>query len=170
MTLRELPALNGITLDKGTWEERDAKKYRSIAGKAMFMVTKMLTEAAYAVCELTKFYKEPEQIHCEALIYLAGYLKQEGKKIMLNFRPPREIYFRDLVDANFTNEREERKSVTGRIYSLGGCTIVWNFKTQTCTALLSTEAEYYAKSQGGQELLFIQDMLRKIEVSKDSRF
>ena len=47
--LRKSPASDRMTLDSGTGEEIDAKKYRSIVGKAMFVVTKILIEAANAV-------------------------------------------------------------------------------------------------------------------------
>ena len=74
---------------------------------------------------------------------------------MLTLRPPKEMHFVILVNANFATKREERKSVTGGIYMLGGCIIAWNSKTQSQTAISLTEAEYYTISQGAQELSFL---------------
>ena len=49
-----------------------------------------------------------------------------------------------LVDAAYANVKPKRKSTTGYYVALAGAAVVYRSKTQTQTALSSTEAEFYA--------------------------
>ena len=72
------------------------------------------------------------------------------------------MQFLGLVNANYATDKDERKSVSGGIFTLGGSIIGWSSKSQGRTALSSTEAEYYSVTLGSQELLFIQNILMEI--------
>ena len=60
---RKIPMPDGVILEAGSEEEKDGSKNCSIAGKAVFVRTKMLIEAANAVRELAKHFKQPKQEH-----------------------------------------------------------------------------------------------------------
>jgi hypothetical protein len=47
-------------------------------------------------------------------------------------------------DTNYDGDVDDKKSVSGHTYLLGGGAILWNSKKQTTTGLSSTEAEYTA--------------------------
>lgn len=51
------------------------------------------------------------------------------------------------ADANFAENRVDRKSNSGFIFKLFGGTISWRCKKQTCVATSTTEAEYVALSK-----------------------
>ena len=115
----------------------------------------MMIEAANAVCELTRLYKELKKEHWDALIYLVKYLKQEQENIKLTIRPPKVIQFVKMVAANFATENEERKIVTGGIFTIEGSIIGQSLKTQSCTAIFSMETEYDTMSHGAPKLLLV---------------
>ena len=54
------------------------------------------------------------------------------------------------------------KSVTGYNITIGKGSVSWSSKTQKFTSLSSTEAEYYAASSAGQEILFVRHLLQDI--------
>jgi len=54
------------------------------------------------------------------------------------------------------------KSTSGFLIQYGGGSVAWMSKRQPVTALSSTEAEYYAASSCGQEILFLRHLLRDI--------
>jgi len=85
-------------------------------------------------------------------------------------RPPKEMRFVVLVDANFATNKDERKSVSGAIYTLGGSIIGWTSKLQGRLAVSTTKAEYYAASIGSQELLFVRNILKELNILKDPGF
>lgn len=165
--MQKSPAPAGQILKKDTGEEHNGPKYWFIVGKAMFVVTKTLIKAANVAQELTKFYKEPRKGHWEALGYLAGYLKREHDNITLTFRPPEEMRLIGLVNAKFATDWTDQKSMTGGIYMLGGSIVSWSSKSQTWTAISTTEPEYYTISQGAEKLLFVCSMLQELGVLED---
>ena len=148
----------------------DGSQYRSIVGKAMYITTKFLIEAANAVREMTNFFKAPKKEHWEALEYFIGYLKGQKGQLKLTLRTPLETRFIGLVDANFGTDKDNRKSVTGAIYTLGGCIVSWTSKSQGRSALSSTEAEYYAISLGCQELSFVRSLMKEIGEDVDPNY
>lgn len=52
-----------------------------------------------------------------------------------------------FADANWAEDRIDRKSKSGYVFRLYGGTISWSCKKQTCVALSSAEAEYVALSE-----------------------
>ena len=50
----------------------------------------MFLEGANAVRELTSHFEEPKQGHCDALMYLVGYLKREKDNTQLTIRETKE--------------------------------------------------------------------------------
>ena len=57
---------------------------------------------------------------------------------------PKDTTITCFVDAAYANVKPKRKSTTGYAIFLAGAAIVYRSKTQTQTALSSTEAEFYA--------------------------
>ncbi|GBM41699.1 Retrovirus-related Pol polyprotein from transposon TNT 1-94 [Araneus ventricosus] len=52
-----------------------------------------------------------------------------------------------FCDADWANDKSDRKSTSGSVFKLGNCTIQWMSKHQNCVALPSTEAEYIYTAQ-----------------------
>jgi len=97
-------------------------------------------------------------------------LKSQKGKIKLTLQPPNETRFIGLVDANFATDKDNKKSISGGIYTLGGCIVSWISKSQARSALSSTKAEYYAISLGCQELAFVRNIMRKLDMIKDPNY
>lgn len=76
-------------------------------------------------------------------------------------------YFHGYADANYGEDRNDRKSNSGYIFMLHGGTISWTCKKQTCVSLSSTEAEFVALCEAIKEALWIKyvliDLNRKID-------
>ena len=63
------------------------------------------------------------------------------------------------VDAAYANDLRKRRSTTGFAISLAGGAVVYRSKTQTVTALSSTEAEFFAAVAAAKHVLYIQSLL-----------
>ena len=57
-------------------------------------------------------------------------------------------------DADFAGNPEDRRSVTGFIFFLNGGPVVWSSKRQPVILVSSLEAEFYAASVAGLDVLF----------------
>ena len=57
-------------------------------------------------------------------------------------------------DADYTDESEDRRSVSGAVVILVGAAVSWISSTQRCVTLSTTEAEYIGLGEGVKEALF----------------
>ena len=79
-----------------------------------------MPEGANAARELSRFFSNPGEEHWKSLQQFAGYLRQHKDKIKLTLRKPREMRVGINVDSNYATNKENRRSVSGAIYMLGG--------------------------------------------------
>ena len=157
------PGKPGDCLAKNTDDEStDPEQYRSIVGKIMYLVTKLFPEGANAARELAKHFANPGKEHWEAVERYVGYLKRNRNEIKLTYRKPREIRALATVDSNYATNKEDRRSITGAIFTVGGIITNWISKTQPVVTLASTDAEYYALTTAAQEVIFTQQLLSEI--------
>jgi hypothetical protein len=70
-------------------------------------------------------------------------------------------------DANYNEDRNNRKSNSGYVCFLGGATISWACRKQTCVSMSSTEAEYYALGESCQELLWLRKITSDFGIKND---
>ena len=63
------------------------------------------------------------------------------------------------ADADWANDKETRRSVTGYVFMYAGGPITWESKTQRTVALSSTEAEYMSLSESAREATWLRLLL-----------
>lgn len=71
------------------------------------------------------------------------------------------------TDADYANDRDTRKSVTGYLFTKAGAAVSWNSKRQDTVALSTTEAEYMALATTSQEALWWNGILAESFGKKD---
>ncbi len=64
------------------------------------------------------------------------------------------------VDSDFGSDPDTRKSMTGYLMSLNEGAISWRSSRQGGVTLSSSEAEFVAASQAGQEVVYLRVLLR----------
>lgn len=155
------PGFPGKHLPKNTGEIIKIDEYRSIVGKLMYYMTKIAPEICNAVRELSSHMTNPGEEAWKFLERCVGYIsgrKYEG----LTFRAPRELTSISDCDSNYAKDENDRKSISGRINTIGGMISNWSSKKQATVSLSSTEAEYQALSECAQEAMFTQALLKEI--------
>jgi hypothetical protein len=162
--MSKVPGTPGETLPKAKEEEEElnSEKYRSIVGKIMYLVTKVFVEGANPARELSKHFQKPVQEHWKELERFVGYLKSNQDSIKITYRKPRELRPMAMVDSNYATNLDDRRSVTGAIFTVGGTITNWISKTQGSVTLSSSEAEYVAIATAAQEVRFTQQLLEEI--------
>jgi hypothetical protein len=63
------------------------------------------------------------------------------------------------ADADWANNREDRKSITGWVAKLNGDPVSWSSKKQRIVAQSTCEAELYAEAAAIQEVLWLRGLL-----------
>jgi hypothetical protein len=64
------------------------------------------------------------------------------------------------VDSDFASDVDTRKSMTDYLMSLNGGPISWKSPRQGGVTLSSSEAEFVAASQAGQEVVYLRALLK----------
>jgi len=163
------PGYPGETLSKNDEDYViQVEDYRKILGKLMWFVKKTMPEAANPIRELASHMDKPGEQHWRAMERVVGYIKQNDPCV-LRLQKPRDLKCYAYVDSNFATNKENRKSVTGYIVTVGGCIVSWSSKTQPSVTLSSTEAEYVAASTCATEIKFIQMLLEEIMPDQEVR-
>ena len=69
------------------------------------------------------------------------------------------------VDFNFAGDLDKRRSITGYVFSIGGCAISGKATLQSTIALSTTEAEYMAITEACKEVILLNGLFG--ELSED---
>jgi hypothetical protein len=77
-------------------------------------------------------------------------------------REPKDFRVVSYVDADYASDRNDRKSISGFLVTIGGCLVSWLSKKQTGVTLPSTESEFVAMSMVATEVKFIVSLLNEI--------
>jgi hypothetical protein len=62
----------------------------------------------------------------------------------------------------------DRRSTSGYVFILAGAAVSWSSKKQTSVALSSTEAEYIAGTHAAKELIWLKELLARLDLATNS--
>jgi hypothetical protein len=152
----------------------DRQRFMEITGTLMYAAISTRPDIAHAVYYLACNMLAPNQLHMAAaervLRYLAG-----TKELGLVFgsrndsiagdsrgRQQLQMDVHAFSDADWANNKKDRKSVTGWVAKVNGDPISWASKKQRTVALSTCEAELYAKAAAIQEVLWLRGLMKEL--------
>jgi len=170
----ELPgADNDLSAEKDAATDR--QRYMEIVGTLMYAGISTRPDISHAVHSLASKMQDPRVRNMEAaervLRYLAG-----TKDIGLTFgakiensggdsrgwKTPIKVDVCCYADADWANDKGDRKSISGWVAKINGDVISWSSKKQRVVALSTCEAELYAEAAAIQEVLWIRGLLAEL--------
>jgi hypothetical protein len=157
----DLPATPGHTTLKHDGDPIQPSDYRSIVGKIMYLVVKLMPEGANAARELSRQFGNPSKEHWKELEKFVGYLNK-NPEVKLTIRRPKELRAAGMFDSNFASNPIDRKSVSAHDITIGGALVDWGSKTQPTVATSTTEAEYQSLAAGTGGIRHAQYLLEEI--------
>ncbi|XP_055527727.1 uncharacterized protein LOC129720289 [Wyeomyia smithii] len=127
--------------------------FRELVGGLQFLAQCTRPDIAYAVNSVSSFSSNPGEAHLTAAKRILRYLK--GTKLMkLVYVKQNDKEFEGFSDADWGNDPESRRSITGYVFQFVGGSVSWSCRKQPTVALSTTEAEYMAMSAAAQEALW----------------
>ncbi|GBM94622.1 Retrovirus-related Pol polyprotein from transposon TNT 1-94 [Araneus ventricosus] len=69
-----------------------------------------------------------------------------------------------FCDADWANDKSDRKSTSGSVFKLGNSTIQWMSKRQNCVELSSTEAEYVSAANTAQVVVWLTNLTKDLDL------
>ena len=177
------------TLEHRTLESKMGFSYQTLLGEMMYTYVTCRLDISYAITTLLKFSTAPTKLNYLYLKMLLIYLFRTRHWGIWYHRicKPKD-YFDDLkvapkieitsllkefenfpkidptvltcfVDAAYANDPQKRRSTTGYAIMMAGGAFAYRSKTQTVTALSSTEAEFFAAVSAAKVILFLRSVL-----------
>ena len=176
--IADTPEAVGVAHAEPTEEQRkpaDRQRFMEITGTLMYAAIATRPDIAHAVHYLASNMLAPTQMHMTAaervLRYLAGtkevgliFGSRNGSDVgdSRGRQSHGQIDICAYSDADWANNKADRKSVTGWVVKLNGDPISWASKKQRTVALSTCEAELYAKAAGIQEVLWHRGLMREL--------
>jgi hypothetical protein len=132
----------------------------------LYLVKHSRPDISYAVCELSKLADGATLGNWKAMLRTIKYvIDTESKAFKLNPKSKNSrFYMEGLSDSNFAEDKETRISVYGYMLYFCGEPIVTKSKKGRSVTQSSKEAEYFAKSEIGKEILFTKKLLDTIGI------
>ena len=151
----------------------DANLYRKLIGSLLYLSVSSRPDIAFAVNRLAQFNNKPLETHFTAAKRILRYLKATSKTGLFYSKEVSEISVRGYSDADWGSQKD-RKSVSGVVIKMNtkDSPVIWRSSKQTLISLSTCEAEYIALTLLIQELKFLTNLLKSIdiEVSKPEVF
>jgi len=149
-----------------TMTDNDVKtiqNYQQLVGSLMYCLAWCHPEIAFAVQQVSKHMANPGPTHVKAAKRILAYLKGvKGRGITYRRSDDRDVAVNQLygyADADHAGDIVDRISVTGYVLCLNGCAISWQSVKQDVVALSTAEAEYYAATACGQDVVAMRRIL-----------
>ncbi|CAL1678820.1 unnamed protein product [Lasius platythorax] len=142
---------------RNTW-----KKYIYLEAVGSLLYVRQISrpDIAYIVNILSSYCKKPKQ-HWLAVKRVMRYLKGTVD-YKLTFSKKQEHNLIGYSDADWANDPNDRKSITGSVFTKCGDAITWFSKKQRNVALSTVEAEYIALSFTCQEAIWLRELVKEI--------
>jgi hypothetical protein len=158
-------------LDKPT----DRQRYMEMTGTLMYAAISTRPDIAHAVHYLASNMQSPTERHMQAaervFRYLAGTKEvglvfgsrngdtvgdSRGRKAQV------QVDVCAFADADWANDKGDRKSITGWVAKLNADPVSWSSKKQRVVALSTCEAELYAEAAAIQEVLWLRGLMEEL--------
>lgn len=141
-------------------------QYRRLVGRLIYLTITRL-EFTYSVHVLSQFMQAPRQGHWNAAMKVLRYLKSSpGQGIIL----PKDnnLKLTAYCDLDWAACPLTRRSISGYLMKLGTTPISWKTKKQVTVSRSSSEAEYRALAHATSEVLWLQNLLKCLQVECSS--
>ena len=137
--------------------------YAQAIGSLMYAMLCTRPDICYAVGIVSRYQSNPGHKHWQAVKRIFRYLRGTAD-LVLSYHGG-DLRLRGYSDADWASDRDGRKSTSGYTFILGGGSVTWCSKKQTCIALSTMESEYVACSAAVQEAVWLRRFLQRLSIS-----
>ncbi|CAD6887987.1 unnamed protein product, partial [Tilletia caries] len=139
----------------------DKKEFQAIVGCLAYLAQGTRPDLAYAVSTLGRFSSDPTETHRIAANRVLRYLKRtSGATLTFGGQKDGNVSLAGFVDSDWAADRDDRRSTSGFVFTVGGGAVSWGSRKQGAVALSTAEAEYVAAGVAGREALMLSGVLK----------
>lgn len=145
----------------------DIDSYREIIGSLMYLTLGTRPDLTYAVNVASRAQDSPTTAHLKLVKRILRYLKgtvDHG----IQFRKTTNNVIEAYSDADHAGDKLTRRSTSGVLMKYCGGPVMWKSKLQKCVAQSSMEAEFVAASEASKSLVWLDRLLKEIQIIDES--
>ncbi len=132
-------------------------EYRKLIGMLLYVSVNSRPNMSASVSILSQKMSCPTKLDLNEVNRIIRYLKETAELKLKVSNVQNDLVLEAYSDANWAEDRNDRKSNSGYMCLLGG-TISWSCRKQNCVSLSSTEAEYIALAETCQEVVWLRNL------------
>ena len=157
-----------LKLDFDDNEPVNSSKYREVIGSLIYAMTCTRPDLSYIVTRLSQYLEKPCKSHWVGAKQVLRYLKGTLDYGLVYRKCSEGLKLVGYSDADWASNSEDRRSVSGYCFGLsrGGGLISWKSRKQPTVSLSSCEAEYVALASAVQEMLFLKQLIKGVNLFK----
>ncbi|KAI7933351.1 hypothetical protein MJO29_016913 [Puccinia striiformis f. sp. tritici] len=129
-------------------------------------------DISFSVGVLSRFLDKPNQQHWDAFTHVLRYLKftinhqirYDSRRLEKLSANPSWNFPEVASNVDWAGDKSTLRSTTGYVFKFMSGAISWKSRLQPTVALSSTEAEYRAITEAGQEALWLIRLMKEIEI------
>ncbi|KAE9342665.1 hypothetical protein PF008_g10052 [Phytophthora fragariae] len=141
--------------------------YQCIVGSLQYLVSCSRPDIANAVRTFGKFLtcytKKHFVLAKRVLRYLQG-TREYG--LVWNVTVPRGLQLAAYADADLGNEKDDRRSITGYVLQLNGCTFAYKSKKQPIITDDTCSAEFVAASECSNMIIWTHNLFEELKLRR----
>jgi hypothetical protein len=148
------------------YRQMERTPYREAIGSLNYLTAMTRLDIALAVNQVSAYVSNPGPRHWEAVklifAYLAGTIHHGICFGDVGLEAPFPL--QGFTDSDFAADLVTRKSTTGVVFTFYGGPVSWGCRRQRPNGLSTTDAEFYAASEGSREVIWLKSLLLELKV------
>ena len=104
--------------------------------------------------------KNPSKEHWEAVKWILKYLRGTSTHALCFVVS--YIVLQGYFDSDMVGDKDNRRSTTGYVFTVGGTTISWILKLQKVFSLSTSEAKDVAATEASKEMIWLQRFMEEL--------
>ena len=145
----------------------DHAVFRSLVGSLLYASVGTRPDISSALRAVSCFLSSPTSVHLNAAMRILKYLKGTAER-GIKYSPLGNKKLISYADADFANDPDQRRSVSGGVTFLAGGAITWVSVFQSLIAQSSCEAEYVSLSLQTQQCLYLMQLAKSLRLKTDT--
>ena len=125
-------------------------------------------DISHAVNVVSRYMANPSKEHWQAVKWILRYLRGTANIGLVYDRVSTDSgSVIGYVDSDFASDLDERKSLTGYVFTLSGSVISWKSTLQSTVALSTTKVEYMAATEAVKEAIWLKGLVGDLGLQQD---
>ena len=134
--------------------------YASSVGILMYAMVYTRPDIAHVVGVVSRYMNNPGKEHWMPVKWILRYLKGTTNQALCFGGS--NISLQGYVDVDMVGDRDNRRSTTRYVFTIGGTTVSWVSKIQSVVALSTIEAKYVVATEASKEMIWLQRFLDEL--------